>query len=111
MSEDRLQMAVNRYLSLLGLVWCHVPNEGARNPVAGRRAKEKGLKAGVPDCLIFNPSMIGPTGVAIELKVGKNKLTETQHDWRNKLLACNWAYYVAHSFDDVQAIVKENYNL
>lgn len=36
------------------IVYCHVPNEAALDAVVGRRIKEQGGKAGVPDFLIFS---------------------------------------------------------
>ena len=77
--EDDLQMACARYLDLMGWLWCHVGNERKTSPRAGARLKKKGVKSGVPDILIFEPK--GKyNGLAIELKTGKNKLTETKRN-------------------------------
>lgn len=108
MTEDQFQKIVARYLDSLGLVWCHVPNEGKRSPVAGRIAKEKGLKSGVPDCLIFDSS--GEyKGLAIELKVGYNKPTESQLEWKAKLISRGWAWEVAYNLDQVIALIRTYY--
>lgn len=107
--EDQLQQAVASYLDLRKLSWCHVPNEGKRNPKLGNKLKRKGMKAGVPDCLIFNPH--GEyKGTAIELKIGKNTQTDTQKDWELKLINCGWTYHVCYSLDEVIKIIETNYN-
>jgi hypothetical protein len=108
MTEDDLQKAVATYLDAVGLTWCHVPNEGKRNTVAGKRLKAKGMKAGVPDCLIFNTH--GEyDGMAIELKVGRNNQTDTQSEWELKLINCGWSYHVCRSLDEVIELIKINY--
>ena len=54
--EDDLQKQVAKYLDLLGLLWFHPANERKTSPAAGKRLKLKGVKSGVPDCIIFNSS-------------------------------------------------------
>lgn len=106
--EDQLQVSVATYLDLRGLTWCHVPNEGKRSVVTGSQNKRKGLKAGVPDVLIFNPH--GEyRGLAIELKVGKNKQTDTQKQWQIKLINCGWKYEICYTFDQVLKLIEETY--
>ena len=68
MTEDALQIATARLLDSTGLVWTHVPNGGLRNKIVAAKLKRMGVKAGVPDVLIFNPAAEN-CGVAIELKV------------------------------------------
>ena len=87
--EDDLQMACARYLDLMGWLWMHPANERKTSPRAGARLKKKGVKSGVPDILIFEP-MDGFNGLAIELKTGKNKLTETQKEWMSRLSKKGW---------------------
>ena len=109
MTEDQLQKAVATYLDACGLLWCHVPNEGKRHPVSGKRLKDKGMKAGVPDCLIFESTQ-EYKGLAIELKVGRNAPTESQLEWKAKLISRGWAWELAYDLDEVISIVKQYYN-
>lgn len=109
MSEDSLQKSVAKLLDLHGLTWFHPPNEGKRNPVAGRLAKEKGLKSGVPDVIIFD-NFGEYSGTAIELKVKGRKQTESQIEWECKLRKCRWSYHVCRSIDEVIEVLKTNYN-
>jgi hypothetical protein len=116
MKEDQLQKAVARLLDSTGLVWCHVPNGGNRSAATGALMKAMGAKAGVPDVLIFDPKRIYAKpvvhefiGLAIELKVGKNKPTPSQLEWRDKLERCGWRWVCCYSMDEVLAVLRRCY--
>jgi hypothetical protein len=104
--EDNLQMQVAKYLDLLGLVWSHVANERRTSPQAGRRLKAKGVKSGVPDCLIFTPST-QYKGLAIELKIYPNKPTANQKKWLKTLELFGWCVKVCYSFDEAKEIIDK----
>lgn len=53
-----------------------------------------GVRAGIPDFIIFDWM------VAIELKVGNNKLTNAQRECRERLIALDWDYYVCRNIDE-----------
>ena len=106
-SEDNFQMAAARYLDMLGVLWCHVPNGGSRHIIEAAKLKGHGVKKGVPDCLIFEARK-GYAGFAIELKVGKNKPSEDQIFWLNALKARNWKVLVTKSLDEFIAEI-DNY--
>jgi hypothetical protein len=85
------------------MLWCHVPNEGKRNVVAGARLKAAGLKSGVPDILIFSPAPNKPEarGVAIELKRKKGgRVSETQKEWLWRLNEEGWYATVCSGYDE-----------
>lgn len=106
-SEEDLQKTLARYLDLLGLVWVHPPNEIKAKPQYLKKRKALGVKAGVPDVLIFNPS--GKyNGLAIELKVGYNKPSQAQLDWLDKLAGLGWLTLVAYSLDEAIEVI-DNY--
>lgn len=114
MKEDQLQKAVARLLDYSGLTWCHPPNGGNRSAITGANLKAMGAKAGVPDVLIFNRCASSkatgrgyPNGLAIELKVGKNKPTLTQIEWRDKLTKCGWRWECCYTLDEVTALLRE----
>lgn len=98
--EDDLQMQVAQYLDLRGWLYTHVANERKTTPQAGARLKRKGVKSGVPDILIFEPTSIG-FGLAIELKAGKNKTTKSQDHWLAELRRRGWKVAVCRSLDEV----------
>ncbi len=119
--EDDLQKEVAKYLDLLGLLWFHPANERKTSPAAGKRLKLKGVKSGVPDCIIFNPSKRF-NGLAIELKVERSnglkkngtprkptrsQLTNNQKAWFWKLQGKNWKCEVCYNLDQVIKVVKD----
>ena len=104
MKEDQLQMATARYLDVRGLLWCHVANERKTSPARGGKLKKMGVKSGVPDCLIFEPR--GPfVGLAIELKVGYNKVTDNQDRWIQSLRKRGWHCAIIYDLDDLISLV------
>lgn len=107
--EDKLQNAVMTYMQMQHptSLTIHVPNEGRRTPFERYKFKYLGGKAGVPDVLCFTPRG-GYCGLAIELKVGYNKPTESQLDCLNKLEDSNWSVHWCNSFDKAKEII-DNY--
>jgi hypothetical protein len=105
--EDDLQMAVAKYLDLQNVLWFHPPLERKTSFQAGARLKKKGVKSGVPDCLIFEPT---PSfmGLAIELKVKPNKVSLNQKEWLRRLEINKWSTQIAYSFDEAKNII-DNY--
>ena len=124
-SESQLQKAVAKLLDHTGLDWLHVPNGGSRNIVEAAKLKAHGVKKGAPDILVFNYfPMPGDdssdrelneirgnynSGLAIELKAGKNKPTEAQLDWHEKLRRNGWRVEVCRSLDEVLKVLRECY--
>jgi hypothetical protein len=128
MTEDELQIKVARYLDGLGVLWFHCPNEGKRTRKQGFKLRQKGLKPGVPDILIFNaPREYAreaggkrPVGIGIELKKPGSSgqtferyrrwecsaLTGAQHKWLVELHNQGWACWVAYSLDEVREILQ-----
>jgi len=119
--EDDLQKAVAKYLDLMGLLWFHPANERKTKPQAGRRLKLKGVKSGVPDCLIFNPSKRF-SGLAIELKIEKenglkkngeprkatrSQMTDNQKAWFLNLQDKNWKCVLCYNLDQVVKVVQD----
>ena len=103
-------MSVATYLDMKKLIWCHVANERKTTHRQGHRLKRKGVKAGVPDCLIFNPK--GKyNGLAIELKIAPNKPTEKQMEWLTNLRVKGWYTCVCYSIGDVIKVVDEYLSL
>ena len=119
--EDDLQKQVAKYLDLLGLLWFHPANERKTSPAAGKRLKLKGVKSGVPDCIIFNSSK-RVNGLAIELKVERqnglkkngeerkptrSQLTDNQKEWIWKLQGKNWKCVVCYNLEEVIKVVQD----
>lgn len=108
-AEYDFQVAVARLLDASGLDWFHTPNEAKRSIGLGVKLKRAGLKSGIPDVVIITPTKLGHVGLCIELKVGKNKMTNNQYLWKDKLLNSGWAYFLAYGMDEVESILKKYY--
>ena len=112
-SEDSEQMMLFRWAEFAEIAYpelqlmYHVPNEGKRNAVTGSRLKKMGLKAGVPD-IILPVAHGGYIGLAIEMKYGRNCLTEKQSDWLKKLGKAGHKTEVCYSFESAKDVI-ENY--
>lgn len=53
-SEEHEQRALAQWLDLNRILWCHVPNGGQRSKAVAGKLRAAGVKAGVPDVLIFD---------------------------------------------------------
>jgi hypothetical protein len=114
--EDQLQLTVVKFLQLSGLTFTATANgaflqgDARQRAIRGARMKAHGVSNGVPDILIFNQCFSGSErGLAIELKVGKNKPTDSQLEWHYKLRKCGWRVEVLRTFDEAVAVIKECY--
>jgi hypothetical protein len=97
------QRMLAQWLDAAGVLWCHPPNEGAHKAAYYAKRARLGVKAGVPDVLIFSPppERMTARGVAIELKSQSptTRLTDTQRDWLESLRQCGWLARVCHGAD------------
>ena len=103
--EDDLQMSVARYLDALGLLWNHCANERKTTKIKGGRLKKKGVKSGVPDCMIYEAKN-GYNGLAIELKIRKGTVSDNQKEWLKRLSEKGWSTHVCYNLDEVIREVK-----
>lgn len=101
--EDDLQAAVMQWLAHIPGCWAwHCPNGGRRNIREAARLKKQGVVAGCPDvCIAHNGKLR-----CIELKCGKNKLTQAQEDFIDHLDACGIETKVCYSLAEVQDACK-----
>ncbi len=94
----------------------HAPNEGKRTPFEQARLNFVGQKKGkgFPDLIIFDTTLDGSKGLAIELKVvyrsgKKNKPTKEQLDWLQRLENSGFKAFVVYTIKEFISIVRENY--
>ena len=84
----------------------HIPNGGARSKAAAGKLKAEGVRPGVLDYLW--PLRRGQyVGLALELKAGKNKVTDNQQRWIAHLEAQGWLCVVAYSWSEAWHYVSE----
>ena len=83
-----------------------IPNGGSRPRLEAINLKKQGLKSGVPD--IFLPYANKKYhGLFIELKYGKNKASEKQKEWINKLNEQGYKAVVCNGFDEARNTIEE----
>lgn len=121
--EDQLQRAVVQYLRYVcpHVRAFHVPNGGKRSKVEAGIFKAMGVMPGVADLLIFwSVSVVHDVvktkhgkilpilqGGAIELKAGKNTVTDAQKVFREWWTALGGKYALCRSLEDVQKALSE----
>lgn len=101
MAEIDEQINVVTWCRMQGIRIIHIPNEGKRSQYVGRQLVAAGLAKGFPDLFIPIPKG-GFHGMAIEMKFGKNTLTEEQRDWLRFLKDQGYAVHVSYSFEDAR---------
>lgn len=111
-SEDKEQIALFMWAELavntypeLALMY-HVPNEGKRSIVTGSKMKQLGLKSGVPD-IILPVAHGGYIGLAVEMKYGKNKVTENQSRWLDMMSRHGHKTAVCYSFEQAKEVITD----
>tara|TARA_B100000686_G_C16734687_1_gene942880 strand:+ start:1479 stop:1835 length:357 start_codon:yes stop_codon:yes gene_type:complete len=83
-----------------------VPNGGYRPKATGRRLKLEGLKKGIPDTFLAYPTG-GYSGLFLEFKYGKNRLTPEQIEWFRKLRSVKYRCEVVRSFEEARKLILE----
>jgi hypothetical protein len=82
-----------------------IPNGGHRHKATAARLKAAGVKAGVPDICL--PVARGDWhGLYIELKVGKNKLTEAQRRWKDDLIRYGYLALVCYGWEEARDVIE-----
>ncbi len=105
-NEDRFQEGTAKVLDQLaemgGLSWFHPsPNTYRRGLPAklgarlGAKGKRMGVKAGVPDCIIYSHD------VSIELKMPNGATSPAQKEWMKKAATWGWNCHVCKSAQEV----------
>ena len=111
--EDDLQQSVVEFLTVAlpsDAVFAAVPNGGRRNAREAARMKAAGVRAGMPDLLVFHGGRV--TG--IELKAPKTAtqragvVTEVQRDTMEALRTAGIPCWVCHSLDEVEDALRAN---
>lgn len=100
MKEWELQKAIVTFVRLQypDKFLLTVQSEGKRTPKNAAIAKAMGLTPGIPD-LIFAESVGEYKGLAIELKVGTNKLSAVQKNFMYRLRDKGWMVYEIHDLN------------
>lgn len=88
-----------------------IPNGGTRNVREAVNLKAQGVKSGVSDLFLALPTSTH-SGLWIELKSPKGKLSESQKEWLDRMDTCGYSTSVCYSvdmaIDAIKAYVNEN---
>lgn len=98
------QWQYNKYPELKLLY--HVPNGGSRNTLEAANLKRQGVKAGVPD-LCLPVARQNFHGLYIEMKWGKNKVTENQSQWLDDLREQGYNAIVCYGADEAIRAIED----
>lgn len=110
--EEQEQIMLMQWARLQEMVYpelkwmFHIPNGGQRNKAVAAKLKAAGVKPGVPDlCLPVQRG--GYAGLYIELKYGKNRATDKQHEWLEHLSNEGYKTAVCHGFESARDLILE----
>ena len=81
-----------------------VPNMGVRTN--GGKMVAEGMKAGVPDIFLAVPNH-NRHGLFIEMKFGRNKMTDEQRAWKEKLEIYKYAHVVCYSWLEAKTQIEK----
>ncbi|MDP2682023.1 MAG: VRR-NUC domain-containing protein [Deltaproteobacteria bacterium] len=79
-------------------------NGGKRNIITAVKLKKSGVKAGVPDLFLAWPTKKYP-GLFIEMKADKNKLSEHQKEWHDRLKKAGYAVATCYSWIEARDMI------
>lgn len=103
--EGLIQRAIIEHLRIRAdkrVIYFSIPNS-PRSKVAGGRLKAMGMLAGAPDlCFVLPDSTV----CFLELKVGKNRLSEKQTDFAKRCKAIGVNCASAWGLDQALAIIE-----
>jgi len=117
--EDDLQIAAVTWFRLQypDIVIFAIPNGGKRNAIEAAKMKRTGTLAGVADLFIMQSKYPPPWdmstsaeayhGLFIELKVGKNEMTESQKIFRLNAINAGYGHVVCRDIDSFMKTVNE----
>lgn len=110
--EDHIHKAIIDYIRYQypGVAVAHPANEGKRTRFEQFKIKYLGVSPGLLDILVFEKR--GKySGLAIEVKAGKNRPTENQELWLERLTRSGWLAGWFNNFDDAKKLVDGYFNL
>ena len=75
--------------------------------IRARILKKDGVSNGFPDLFIYHPGAHGRMGLAIELKIGRGRLSEAQEAWADYLTQCGYDFVVVRTIEQFRAAVDD----
>ena len=84
----------------------HIPNGGSRNKAEAANLKAQGVKSGVPDLCLPIPAH-NCHGLYIEMKYGKNTISENQERWICLLSELGYMTSICYSADAAIKVIAD----
>ncbi|RMH12435.1 MAG: VRR-NUC domain-containing protein, partial [Gammaproteobacteria bacterium] len=84
----------------------HPPNGGWRSKIEAAIFKGLGVRPGVPDLIVLEQNETH-AGLFVELKWGKNRMTQAQIWWQEELVKRGYRHECIYSFDDFRKLIDE----
>jgi len=113
-SEHNFQVSifdyVDKVLPALRPYMFAIPNGGARHVVVAIKLKKEGVTKGVYDIFISIPNLIAH-GLYIECKAGKNKLTNEQKAFRDRMVEIGYWCEECRTIEDFVIILEHYFGL
>jgi len=82
-----------------------IPNGGHRHPAVAAKLKAEGVKSGVPDVCLPVPRG-SYCGLYIEMKVGRNKPTDSQAEWLKRLADQGYMTAVCYGWVEASEVIE-----
>jgi len=98
--EHRSQIAFVRWCRLNGIFVYAIPNGGARNKITGKRLKDEGVLAGMPDLHLPKYNLY------IEMKAPGGKLSKVQKKRIEELEQAQCVVQVCYGWEEAVEVVK-----
>jgi hypothetical protein len=113
-SEHQLQVAVIQWWAAVHHIkyalpleaLFAIPNGGSRDPITGSRLKAEGVRPGIPD-LMLSVRLGYKAGLFIEMKAGKNDLSEAQTRVSKHLTEQGYGFAAAWSSEEAIKIIED----
>lgn len=116
-SEHQMQKDFCKFLDLINITYFAIPNAQSLSHLDRKAAiramiklKNEGLKPGVPDIFICEPTK-NYSGLFIEMKKKPNKPSQLQNQWLEKLNMKNYKTEICYSTNQAITAIKNYMNL
>lgn len=101
--EATIQRAIIDRLRWHGILCVHIPNEGKRSAIAGRRLKADGMRPGWPDLACYQDAR----HALLEVKAPNGRLSPAQQECHAVLARHGFVVAVVTSQDQAVAALRE----
>lgn len=105
LSEDEIQMQIVQWLTLMGIVCFHIPNERNSSVANMRRLKRLGLLPGVADLEVWIPIQGKTKTVYLEVKRHDGRQSENQKLFQAMCVKAGHPYHVVRSLEEAIKVV------